>query len=88
MFARIWPPKARVLGININDQARAYPLVVLKKHSGVIEDRLGGESIRIEVDGEGQVVDVTDASRKSVPHIYAYWFAWQAFHRDTDVYRK
>jgi hypothetical protein len=80
-------PKDQVLGININDQARAYPLVALKKHAGVIEDRLGGESIRIEVDAEGQVVDVTDANRKSVPHVYAYWFAWQAFHRDTDVYR-
>lgn len=81
-------PKAQVLGININGQARAYPLSELKKHSGIIEDRLGGELIRIEVDAEGQVVDVTDANQKSVPHIYAYWFAWQAFHRETEVYRK
>jgi hypothetical protein len=80
-------PKAPVLGIHINDQARAYPLSELKKHSGIIGDRLGGESIWIEVDSEGQVVDVIDANKKSVPHVYAYWFAWQAFHRDTDVYR-
>jgi hypothetical protein len=80
-------PKAQVLGININDQVRAYPLIELKKRSGIIEDRLGGELIRIEVDSEGQVVDVTDANSKPVPHVYAYWFAWQAFHRDTEVYR-
>jgi hypothetical protein len=80
-------PKAQVLGIQINDQVRAYPLIELKKRSGIMEDRLGGELIRIEIDSEGQVVDVTDANNKTLPHVYAYWFAWQAFHRDTDVYR-
>jgi len=80
-------PKAQVLGIKVNDQVRAYPLNELKKRSGIIEDRLGGELIRIEVDSEGQVVDVTDANSKPLPHVYAYWFAWQAFHRDTEVYR-
>ena len=79
--------KAPVLGIHINDHARAYPLSELKKHSGIIEDSLGGESIRIEVDSEGQIVDVIDANKKSVPHIYAYWFAWQAFHPETKVYQ-
>jgi hypothetical protein len=80
-------PKAQVLGIQVNDQVRAYPLIELKKRSGIMEDRLGGELIRIEIDSEGQVVDVTDANNKTLPHVYAYWFAWQAFHRDTDVYR-
>jgi len=46
-------PKAQVLGIEINDQARAYPLSELIKDSGVIEDHLGGELVRIEVDAEG-----------------------------------
>jgi hypothetical protein len=80
--------KSKPFTFNINDQARAYPLSELKKQAGIIQDRLGGELIRIEVDSQGQVVDVTDTNQNSVPHIYAYWFAWQAFHRETEVNRK
>ena len=80
------PAKSRVLGIAIGDQSRAYPLEVIAKGSGSIEDRLGGTSIRIDVDEEGQVLDVVDAGGKPVVHLFAYWFAWQAFHPDTTVY--
>ncbi len=82
------PTKARVLGITIADESRAYPLEVLENRSGSLQDRLGGTSIRIDIDAEGQVVDVVDANGKPVVHLFAYWFAWQAFHPDTTVYAK
>ena len=28
-----------------------------------------------------------DGNGVEVPHIYVYWFAWQAFHPDTAIYR-
>jgi hypothetical protein len=79
--------KKRVLGIEINNAARAYPLEELARRSGVHNDRLGGQDIRIEVDAEGQVIAVKDHKGQPVPHIFAYWFAWQAFHPQTSVYR-
>jgi hypothetical protein len=36
---------------------------------------------------EGEVVEARDGRGGEVPHIYAYWFAWQAFHPNTTVYR-
>jgi hypothetical protein len=33
------------------------------------------------------VVAVRDGRGGEVPHIYVYWFAWQAFHPETTVYR-
>ena len=81
------PTKARVLGITIADQSRAYPLEVLENNAGILKDRLGDTSIRIHIDAGGQVLDVLDTDGKPVVHLYAYWFAWQAFHPDTTVYQ-
>lgn len=80
-------PKSQVLGIEINGTARAYPLEDLKRRSAVIRERLGDEEIKIEIDTKGQVFDVTDAKGSPIPYLFAYWFAWQAFHPDTSVYR-
>ena len=82
------PAKERVMGISIDDQSRAYPLEVIGKHPGRLNDRLAGKSIRIDIDTQGQVVDVVDSQGKPVVHVFAYWFAWQAFHPDTTVYHK
>jgi hypothetical protein len=80
-------PKERVIGIEVKNETRAYPLAQLQKNPGITADSLGGESIHIEVSAEGEVVAVRDGRGGEVPHIYAYWFAWQAFHPDTTVYR-
>ena len=80
--------KTTVLGIKINGQTRAYPLEDLKSMSGGIRERIGETTIHIDIDSNGQVADVTDADGQPVDHLFAYWFAWQAFHPETTVYRK
>ena len=49
-------------------------------------DRIGDVQIRIRVSDQ-EVVSVTNEQGESVQHLFAYWFAWQAFHPQTDVYR-
>ena len=80
-------PKDRVLGVEINNQAKAYPLDKLCAHPGIHIDRIGQATIRIEVNAAGEVIAIMDQQGKPVPHIYAYWFAWQAFHPRTAIYR-
>ena len=80
------PAKEMVLGIEIEGAAKAYPLSVLAKNRGQIEDTLSDSSIQIILSDEGQVVDVLDSQRRSIPTVFAYWFAWQAFYPDTTVY--
>lgn len=79
-------PKKKVLGIKINSDSRAYPLDELSARPGIHNDKLGGTDIRIEVDSDGQIVAVVDQDGQPVAHIFAYWFAWQAFHPKTGVY--
>ena len=82
--------KEMVLGVEVNGIAKAYPLSRLRKLSagleGGLEDRLGDTAIRIHLSAEGQVVEVRDRQDRVIPTIFAYWFAWQAFHPHTAVH--
>jgi hypothetical protein len=80
------PAKEMVLGIEIGGAAKAYPLVQLGKKGAAFNDRIGDHSIQIIMSTDGQVVDVKDHQSLSIPVIFAYWFAWQAFHPQTAVY--
>ena len=79
-------PKEMVLGIEIGGKAKAYALPVLKKNPGILKDNVAGKPVQIEVSPEGEIVEVRDSTGKSIPAIFSYWFAWQAFHPGTSVY--
>jgi hypothetical protein len=81
-------PKEMVLGIEIQGEARAYPLSQLREKPGILGDAVGGKSIQIEVAHDGEVLGVRDDERREIPSVFAYWFAWQAFHPKTTVYTK
>ena len=78
-------PKEVVLGVSLEGSHRAYLGSVLRSVGGRIVDDFRGHRVRVAYDGESstfsweapEVVAVTDA----------YWFAWKAFHPDTDVWR-
>ena len=78
--------KERILGIQINHAAKAYPLKWLRNHPGTHKDQLAGESIEIQVDSNGEVVSVHNQNGQPIVATYAYWFAWQAFHPQTQVF--
>lgn len=80
-------PKERVLGVEVNGQARAYPLSQLKTKIGMLKGDIGGKTITIEISPDGEVVAVKDQDGATVSPIYSYWFAWQAFHPETTVYQ-
>lgn len=47
-----------------------------------------GFNIENAIIPKSEIVSVVDADGKPIPHLFAYWFAWQAFHPDTTVYKK
>jgi len=80
-------PKERIMGLEVNNETKAYPLAKLREQSGVLEDTLAGKTVKIRVSSEGEVVSVTNKQGDELPHIFAFWFAWQAFHPETTVYQ-
>jgi len=79
--------KDQVIGVRIGDKAKAYPIARLVARSGILKDSINGNTILIKVNDRGEVVSTRDRSGKPVPHVFAYWFVWQAFHPDTLVYQ-
>jgi hypothetical protein len=76
--------KELVLGVETNGRTRAYLGSLLTRAGHRAQDEFEGRTIRIEYDPDAAVfvweapddVAVTDA----------YWFAWKAFHPDTEVW--
>jgi hypothetical protein len=77
--------KELVLGVVVDGKARAYLGSVLTREGGWAEDVVQGRKIQIDYSTELSVfrweapddVEVTEA----------YWFAWKAFHPDTQVWK-
>ena len=82
------PAKDRVLGIEIDQKAKAYPLEWLSSNPGILKDNVGNIPIQIEVSPGGEVIAVRDVTGKSISSTFAYWFAWQAFYPETEVFQK
>jgi hypothetical protein len=80
------PAKEMVLGIEIKGAAKAYPLSLIERKTGRLKDKIGENPVQIVISKEGQVVNVLDHQARTIPVIFAYWFAWQAFHPGTEVY--
>ncbi len=80
-------PKEMVLGVEIKGKAKAYRISQLRKSPGILKDEVGGRPIQIEVAPDGEIVGVRGGKGNPIPAIFSYWFAWQAFHPKTAVYK-
>lgn len=80
-------PKEWVVGVEMNGVTKAYPFSELKKAHSPIIDQIGGRSMTIRFDKQSRSASVLDADGKPIPSIMAFWFAWYAFHPDTQVFK-
>jgi len=79
--------KEKIIGVQVNGRFKAYPFIELSRSSsGVIYDEPGGEKIEIHFNKEHQSGVVKLETGEVHPSIMSYWFAWFAFHPDTEVY--
>lgn len=79
------PTKQRVVGVWTEQGARAYPLSMLANLREPLPQQLGNHSFSIVYDaqsGSARVVDADDG----VSWAYAFWFAWYAFHPQTEIF--
>lgn len=79
--------KTWVLGVVIDGDAKAYPVEELPSEEP-IEDIVGGSNILVRYNATEQRPAVFDVNREvEIPFVKAYWFAWQAFYPETDLWR-
>ncbi|MBX9657496.1 MAG: DUF3179 domain-containing protein [Nitrospiraceae bacterium] len=80
-------PKEWVVGVEINGIAKAYPISELKNVHPPVSDQVGGRSITIQFNERSRSAVVFDADGTLLPSLMAFWFAWYAFHPDTQVFK-
>jgi len=78
------PAKSRVLGVWTGSAARAYPESLFGPGRLRIEDLLDGKRIVVEFNPAARSLRVVEAD-PTVHWMYSLWFAWYAFHPQTDV---
>jgi Protein of unknown function (DUF3179)/CarboxypepD_reg-like domain len=78
--------KEMVIGISINGKHKAYTLKKLKKLKRPLEDELGGNKLTITYSKLSDSAIITDQNGRVLPSTRLYWFAWYAFHVDTEIY--
>lgn len=80
------PLKSSVLGVWTDRETRAYPKSRFTSDQPRITDTLAdGKSITIYYDGYADSLRVEKADA-GVRWMYSMWFAWYAFHPETEVY--
>ncbi len=79
------PIRARVVGVVVDGNAKAYPLKNLPK-SGSIKDEIAGFPLLIRYDEGDKFPQFYDSKGDLVASVTLYWFAWQAFYPDTEIW--
>jgi len=81
------PPKTVIFGIEVNGKFKAYREDDLKKKSEITDD-VGGVKINIKREKSGKVVITNEETGEEIVKERDFWFAWYAFHPDTDLFKK
>lgn len=79
-------PKEVIFGIEINGKFKAYTEEDLKKLKK-IEDTFNGVTLIVERSDSGIVTVKNKDTNEEIIPVRAFWFAWFAFHPDTELYK-
>ena len=86
--SRRYHPKERILGLEINGKYKAYPFAELARTGKrEIPDNFNGQDFSVRFDRANESARIIDASGSQLPAVTSYWFAWYAFHPQTEVFR-
>jgi len=77
--------KTQVIGIEINSAFKAYRKNDLEKEKP-IEDSVAGVKIEIEKLDDGRVIVTNLETGEEIVKEEDFWFAWYAFHPETELY--
>ena len=81
-------PKELVVGLEFDGVFKAYPFVELEKNGKAsFSDSINGNNITVQWDQLNRSVTIKNRAGKEIAGIQGFWFAWFAFHPETEVFR-
>ena len=80
-------PKERVLGLVVDGADKAYPFIELNKlNKDKFTDSVNGKLFTIYWNKKEQSGYIRNEEGIVVPVVQGYWFAWYAFHPETEIF--
>ncbi|MCP4487872.1 MAG: DUF3179 domain-containing protein [Gammaproteobacteria bacterium] len=81
-------PKELVVGLEFDGVFKAYPFVELEKNAKArFTDNINGHQVTVHWDNKNRSVAIHGSGGKEIAGIQGFWFAWFAFHPDTEIFR-
>jgi hypothetical protein len=81
-------PKEQVLGVEIGSSFKAYPFAELKQlGQSRFSDHLATQDIEITWNEKANSAQAFDSNDDEIATVIAFWFAWYAFHPETEVFK-
>jgi uncharacterized protein DUF3179 len=80
------PNKTWVVGLIVDGTATAYPVDDLPTDK-TIEDRVGNTQVIVRYDSKTQHPEITNHAGDQIPSVVVFWFAWQAFYPETELWK-
>jgi len=85
--SRRYHPKERVLGLAVDGRFKAYPFAELSRTGHKeISDRFAGLDLTIRFDRTAESARAFDTEGRELTAVSGFWFAWFAFHPETEVF--
>lgn len=78
--------KEWVMGITVDGHSKAYAFSELQQTDSPFTDQIGSKEVTITFDAENESASAYDADGEPLSTLTAFWFAWYAFHPDTEVF--
>lgn len=79
--------KTWIIGVVINGKAKAYPVNDLPSNK-VIIDSIANTRVTVQYDAQQRYPQVEDKKGNRIPSVMVFWFAWQAFYPNTELWTK
>lgn len=80
-------PKELVLALSDGDSRKAWPFSELRKAATTVKDTLNGKPVLVSYDELSNSARAYDENGQELTALIVFWFAWHAFHPETEVFR-
>ena len=78
--------KSIVLGLEIDGDFKAYPFGELNKSPATFTDEFQEQSFEVRYDKKNETAMIVGEDGDEWPTLISFWFAWYAFHPETEIY--
>jgi len=84
--SKLYKRKMIAMGLEIDGAFKVYPFDELEKSPPRFADDYQGKAFEVLFDRKNETARILDENGAEIPTIIAFWFAWYAFHPESEIF--